>query len=230
MGSAAAELSTDTPVPSCPGWLVRDLVRHTGRVHRWAALVISESRIEPPAGIAEVIPEGWPTDDHLTDWFREGHERLVAALEDASPDLRCWTFMDAPSPRAFWARRQAHETAIHRVDAQLATGELSGFDPAFAADGIDELIMSFITRPGRSPSAPSDTTLGVVATDVKRRWTATFGPGKTYGRREAGTADCTVSGSAADLFPFLWNRTPLGDLRVEGDPEVLEQWRESSAF
>lgn len=32
----------------------------------------------------------------------------------------CWTFLDAPSPLAFWARRQAHETAIHRADAQLA--------------------------------------------------------------------------------------------------------------
>ena len=230
MGHIAAKLSPDARVPSCPGWLVRDLIRHTGRVHRWAGLVISESRTEPPSGLEEVVPRGWPSDDLLVDWFREGHGRLVATLEVAPPDLRCWTFMDAPSPRDFWARRQAHETSIHRVDAELVAGAPSGFDPAYAADGIDELLVSFITRPGRSPSARGDMTLGVVATDVGRRWTATFGPDGAYGGREAGRADCTVSGSAAELFPFVWNRTPLGDLRVEGDQAVLEQWRESSAF
>ena len=230
MGRIAAKLSPDAPVPSCPGWLVRDLLHHTGRVHRWAGLMISERRLEPPADDEEVIPQGWPSDDRLVDWFGKGHERLVAALEDAPPDLRCWTLMDAPSPRAFWARRQAHETSIHRVDAELAAGDLSGFDPVYAADGIDELLVWFLTRPGRSPSAPNHMTLGVVATDVDRRWVTTFGPDKACGRRGAGTADCTVSGPAAELFPFLWNRTPLGDLRVEGDPRVLEQWRESSAF
>ena len=43
-------------------------------------------------------------------------------------------------------------------------------------------------------------------------------------------ADCKVTGRASDLYPFLWSRTPLQDLQVEGDPTVLHQWRESSAF
>lgn len=230
MAEVVGRVGPDAPVPSCPDWLVRDLVRHTGWVHRWAGLMISEGRTEPPSNRQEVIPGGWPSDTGLAGWFREGHERVVAALESAPPDLQCWTIMDAPAPRDFWARRQAHETSIHRVDAELADGAVTGFDPELAADGIDELLVWFIGRPGRSPSASAEMTLGVFATDVDRGWTAVFGPETAHGRREPGNADCTVSGTASDLYPYLWSRTPLGNLQVEGDPAVLEQWRESSAF
>ena len=231
MGVVIAGLPPDAPVPSCPGWRVRKLVHHLGRVHRWAALMISEARAEPPSRLDEIIPEGWPSDDDLAGWFREGHLRLAAALEEAPADLRCWTLMEAPSPRDFWARRQAHETSIHRVDAELAAGmDPTGFDAAYAADGIDELLVSFIRRPGRSPSAPGEMTMGVEAVDASQSWTVSFGLGEARGRRGAGEADCTVSGAASDLFTFLWNRTPPRGLRVAGDWEVLVRWAESSRF
>ena len=38
-GEAAQSFVTD-PVPTCPQWSVRDLVEHTGGVHRWAATVV----------------------------------------------------------------------------------------------------------------------------------------------------------------------------------------------
>ena len=34
--------------------------------------------------------------------------------------MRCFAFLPAPSPLAFWARRQAHETGIHRADVESA--------------------------------------------------------------------------------------------------------------
>ena len=34
--AAGAGAGPDDPVPSCPEWTVRDLVRHLGGVHRWA--------------------------------------------------------------------------------------------------------------------------------------------------------------------------------------------------
>ncbi len=63
------------------------------------------------------------------------------------------TFLkDAPAPREFWARRQAHETTIHMVDAQSAllgrvpSTDEAGISSAFAADGLDELLRGFFTR------------------------------------------------------------------------------------
>ncbi len=94
--------------------------------------------------------EAWPAgDESLLDWFREGHAALVDALSRAPDDLSCWTFLAAPSPRAFWARRQAHETAIHRADAQSPTASMTPSDTDLAADGVDELLFRFMARPRR---------------------------------------------------------------------------------
>jgi hypothetical protein len=30
----------ETPIPTCPGWNMRQLLRHVGRAHRWAAEII----------------------------------------------------------------------------------------------------------------------------------------------------------------------------------------------
>jgi uncharacterized protein (TIGR03083 family) len=112
-------------------------------VHRWATRYVTE-------GLTERIPLGdEPEGDgaELVAWYREGHRALVKALTDADPALECFAFLPASSPLAFWARRQAHETAIHRVDAESALGaDHSPFEPAFAADGIDELLVRFHGR------------------------------------------------------------------------------------
>src|SRR5262249_47838143 len=107
-------------VPSCPGWAVRDLLRHTGYVHRWATGFVAEGLTRPVGASEEEILGQGPADAELPGWFREGHAALVRALGVAAPGLNCWAFLPAPSPLAFWARRQAHETAIHRVDAEQA--------------------------------------------------------------------------------------------------------------
>lgn len=231
MADTAAGLALDDPVPSCPGWKVRRLVSHMGRVHRMAALLVSEARQEFPSALAEVLPEGWPPDGELIGWLRDGCGRLAAALEAAPADLECVTFREGQPARDFWARRQAHETSIHRVDAELAAGvPVTGFDAEYAADGIDELLTMFILRPGRNPNAPRLMTLAVEASDAGRGWTAVIGQGKAASRRGAGKADCTVTGPASDLYTFLWNRTPAGGLGVEGDPDVLAHWADSASF
>ncbi len=156
LARAAGQAGPDAPVPACPGWRVRDLVRHTGSVHRWATGYVAGQRETPlPEPSEEEMIRSGPDGDHdLLGWFADGHERLVTALEHADPGMTCWTFLPSPSPLAFWARRQAHETAIHRVDAQLAAGVASpggpgspgDFAPGLAADGVDELVMGFGRR------------------------------------------------------------------------------------
>jgi uncharacterized protein (TIGR03083 family) len=229
LADAAAAAGPDAAVPSCPGWVVRDLVQHQGGVHRWAAGIVSVPRTEPwNADLIDVVGS-WPADADLIDWFTDGADTLVQVLSDADPGLACWTFLAAPSPLAMWARRQAHETAIHRVDAELAAGgQLTPPSAPFAADGIDELLRCFITRPGGKLRADPPVRLRVRCTDTAGDWLVRIGPGgvETSATEatatDTTTAGCTISGRAEDLYLALWNRPPATALTVEGDRAIMD--------
>ena len=225
---AAERAGMGAAVPSCPRWAVRDLLKHTGYVHRWATGFVAGGLGRPSGGEseAEILSQG-PGDAELPGWFREGHAALVHALSAAPPDLGCWAFLAAPSPLAFWARRQAHETAIHRVDAEQAAGRASAsaFEPAFAANGVDELIMGFLARNiGRGSWPGLDGSLAIHAADGPAGgadWLVTGGPGEPGVSRGPGPAGCDVTGPARDLYLTLWNRRPPDGLHVTGDPGIL---------
>jgi uncharacterized protein (TIGR03083 family) len=243
--AAAAECTPmGAAVPSCPGWAVRDLLKHTGYVHRWAAGFVTRGLARPEGGHSEpeVLGQG-PGDAELPGWFREGHAALVRALAEAPADLDCWAFLDAPSPLAFWARRQAHETAIHRADAERAAAAAepaaaagatagpargAGYEPAFAADGVDELLMGFLARNIRRGNWPGlDGSLAIHAGDGAAGaadWLVTGGAAAPAVLRGSGPADCEVSGPAAGLYLTLWHRRPPDGLRVTGDPGVLARF------
>ena len=228
LAAAAGRAGMGAAVPSCPGWAVRDLLKHTGYVHRWAAGIVAQRLARPTADASEeeILAQG-PGDAELPGWFREGHAALVRALSEAPPDLDCWAFLAAPSPLAFWARRQAHETAIHRVDAEQAAGRTSSsaVEPAFAADGVDELIMGFLARSIRRGSWPAlDAGLAIHTSDdtaASADWLVAGGAGEPGVSRGTGEAGCDVTGLARDLYLTLWNRRPPDGLQATGDPGIL---------
>lgn len=228
--AAAERAGTDAPVPTCPGWRVRDLLRHTGTVHRWATAFVAEGHTE------YLADEGEPDVDgaELLAWFAEGHQGLVAALEAAPHDLACWTFMPAASGSAFWARRQLHETTVHRVDAESARGgPYTPVGTARAIDGVDELLAGFHARPKSRVRTKDPRVLRVHANDVDAAWTVHLSAGPPRTVRDDGrgsAADCVLSGSAEALYLALWNRLPLSDVTVEGDPAVARLWTENSAI
>ena len=224
--AAAEAAGLDAQVPSCPDWAVRDLVRHQGGVHRWATGYVAGPRAEIwDVDLPDVVGS-WPADADLLDWFAVGHASLVEALNNADPSLACWTFLAAPSPLAMWARRQAHETTVHRVDAELAAGWQPAKMPAeFAADGVDELLTCFITRPGGTLRADPGKTLAVRCTDNAGNWLVNIGPDRvttSTGDDATTPANCHISGSASDLYLALWHRLPISALRIEGDAGVLD--------
>jgi uncharacterized protein (TIGR03083 family) len=229
LAAAAAASDPDGAVPSCPEWTVRDLIRHTGAVHRWASGFVADGRTEPSPGGLEEVVGSWPADDELVGWLAQGCTDLVTALAAAPDDLQCWTFLAAPSPRAMWARRQAHETAVHRVDAQLAAGApITACTPAFAADGIDELLVLFVPRRTSKLRADPPASLAVRCTDVDASWLLHMDPDGVTAMRTTSGGDpgpaCAVSGTAGDLYLALWNRAGAQDLTVEGDRAVLGQF------
>jgi len=236
LADAAERAGLDAAIPPCPAWQVKDLLRHTGYIHRWAAKHI----IDCPDTVLDGPPEedilrGGAADPDLLAWFRAGHAALVQTLSTADPGLVCATFMDAPSPLAFWARRQAHETAIHRGDADSASGLRPEYDPEFAADGIDELITGFGQRRKYRPSADQPGAMRVRATDTGHAWYVGAEDGRLRARREdsgpdpAAPAACTLTGAASGVYLFLWNRSDAAQagVTISGDAGFLELWQSS---
>jgi uncharacterized protein (TIGR03083 family) len=222
--AAAGDLSA--PVPTCPGWELRDLVRHIGGIHRWARQVISTPVSRPLAGDLEVIAGGWPADADLVSWAKTGHDELVDTLEQTSPDVAVWSFMPAPSPLAFWARRQAHETAMHRADAEATViGHIDPYPVDFALDGLDEMLYGFASRPRSQLRSDPPKTFHLHTTDGAGEWVATIGHEGTQVVSGHAKADCAVSGPASDLFLLVWNRRDTSGLQVFGDASVLDLWR-----
>jgi uncharacterized protein (TIGR03083 family) len=234
--AAARSAGTNAPVPSCPGWEVRDLLAHIGFVHSWAARYVAEGlteMVEEPDEAA--VLSAAPPDGSILSWVADGHAALVEVLSSAPADVQCWTFLPAPSPLAFWARRQAHETAVHRVDAEQAAGARSTpFDPAFAVDGTDEVLFGFFARPRRGGALDvSPGTIGLEATDAGSAWSVRLAPEGIETTRGVDESDLSVRGSASDLYLLLWNRLQWdshshGGLEVVGRQDLLSSWNDHS--
>lgn len=214
-------------VPGCPGWTLADLARHTGGVHRWATAALGTA----PDGSPGDEPAGPQDDDAVPAWFADGAQELVAALASTSPAAPCWTFAahEAPATASFWARRQVHETALHRWDAECAVagaGLAAAPDPAtwveedVAADGVAEVADVMAPRQvrlGRTSALP-----GALALESRT------------GRSLLGGADAPqpvaeLAGPAPALLLLLWGRTTLdrelasGRLALAGSREAAQQ-------
>ena len=139
-------------MPTCPDWTVLDLVAHQGMVHRWAAALLRGERPSDEE-VSAYDRAGRDSADPLA-WLVDGASALVDAISAAPEDVAAPVFLnDAPPARAFWARRQCHETTMHAVDALAASlgraprPDEVWIDPELAGDGIDELLGGFLTRP-----------------------------------------------------------------------------------
>lgn len=223
------------PVPTCPGWTVRDLVAHQGMVHRWAAeLLRGERPLDRDADALEA--EGRAAEDPL-EWLRDGAIELVEAITGAPDDVRAPVYLhDAPRPREFWARRQCHETTMHAVDALSAVFGRRP-DPAetwigaeLATDGIDEMLGGFVTRPVSRLRCDEDAVLVVAPDDVPDWWLVRIGPRPAVTERGTGPvpqlppADWELTGTAVELYLALWNRSVRPDLGPGWSERAAVTW------
>lgn len=207
--TAAAEVGPAQPIPTCPEWTVETLIAHLGRVYGWVpGLIEAQQQPELPEA-----PDGWAK---LLSWTDEALTELVRTLRVTDPGTAAWGFTQNATV-AFWARRMAHETAIHRLDAEHAaagnTEPLPGliFDPAFAADGIDELLAVLVPVPHPAKNTiPTDGTLLVHAADAGQAWQLTLTPGAAptcHPAQGAATeVDATMAGTADAVYRAIWGR------------------------
>jgi uncharacterized protein (TIGR03083 family) len=233
--SAAEQGDLDVAIAPCPGWNMRDLVRHLGMIHLWAAANVAfpESDWLDVSDLPDLVrywPEltgesgEYPDDAELVDWYRDTLANLVEVLKSAPADVAAFTFLPAPTPLTMWARRQASEIAIHRFDAEQARGITTHFDPPFATDMLDELLSGFAARPGRDIAVDGERVLHVQASDVDEHWYLTISPQGFETSRQGNDAELTVAGTAAELYLSMWNRTPDSTVQLIGDTSLMDLW------
>jgi uncharacterized protein (TIGR03083 family) len=218
-------------VPSCPGWTVADLTRHVGAVYLHKILAMREG-VEPdpwpPEGLAEEEPLA------LLD---RAYAELRQEFAAHQPEDRAFSWYTPDQTVGFWIRRMAHETVIHRIDAELGTGQpVAPVPDDLAVDGIDELLRVF--------AAYSVATWGDYFTDILAgspgrtytvradgaAWRVRTGPGRFAVEDGAGVgpADVAVSGPPAAVLRWVWNREGAGEpsaVTVEGEPAAVEELR-----
>lgn len=205
LASAAEAAGVDAEVPPCPGWQVRDLLRHTGMVHRWATGFVAE-------GYTEYHPDGGLPDldgAELLAWFRAGHRSLVDTLSAAPPDVECWHFLaGAVTARVLGAAPGARDDRAPDGRRGGARRVVGGTAPDFAADGIDELLRGFHGRRKSRVRSEEPRVLRVRATDADGAvWTVRLSQEPPAAERNGtGRADCELAGPAGQLYRALWNR------------------------
>ncbi|MEW6471738.1 MAG: maleylpyruvate isomerase family mycothiol-dependent enzyme [Actinomycetota bacterium] len=227
---AARTAGVDATVPTCPEWKVADLARHQGRVFRWMCQLLESRATEyvSPKGI-----EAEAQDEEPLAWLEAGAEQAFSVFGGADPETPVWNWLDGgPAPARFWYRRMAHETVIHRVDAEAAAGRPpTAVEPAeLASDGIDEYLAFLPIRVGRGGPIPLSGSYHFHTTDVPGEWVVAFDGGNVEIRREHAKADVAVRGPASDLELFLYNRRNSDGLEVFGDPAQMAAWGEVIRF
>lgn len=234
---AALATTSDTTVPTCPDWTADDLLWHLTGVQWFWGTIVARNIDDPQRLDHPQRPEGH---DATLAAFDAAHRALIDALgATAAVEPRwMWTADEALHTAGYITRRQAHEALIHRVDAELTAGTpVSPIDQALAADGVDEIVEVMYGRehPLLTFTPTEGRVVELVATDADRRWVLQLG-------REAGTVPdtgetiddpnfrlapkatplATISGSAADLDLWLWNRPTTGTLTRTGDSATLD--------
>lgn len=222
LAEAAGSAGLDTPVPSCPGWSVRDLVEHVAETYFHKVACMRD----------KAFPDPWPPprDDtpaltHLAD----AAAALLAELTSRDPGEFAATWWWDEQTVGFWGRRMAHESAIHRIDAQLAAGAVSAVDDALAVDGVDEILRLHLA--GDWSDDPVEglpgATLRVVSGE--HAWRVVMEPAAVVANVDKWPDEpvrAVVRGEPGALYLGLWGRGDDALPVVEGEQAVADHFRE----
>ena len=215
---AAVGAAPDAQVAACPEWTNTGLAEHVAMVWNFAMAQV-ESGDE--SGPQRPSPD---PDESMPDLL----DRTVATLGDGDPDAPAWNW--AGDLRAgWWCRRMAHETSVHRWDAQEAAETTGPIDADLAVDGIDELIevgLRSRSRGGGSIEYPEGS-LHLHRTDGDGdgdgEWLLTTVDGELVATFEHARGDAAARGTASDLLLYLWGRGRT-TLECFGDEALLDAW------
>ena len=161
-------------------------------------------------------------------WLDE-YTELLAALDAVDPELPAWNWAPQSKKAIFWHRRMAHETAVHRWDAQVSLARSEPVEAKLAADGVTEVIDTWLPAGRRRGSTDLSGVVSLTATDVGQTWYVRLrGEGIALLDTDTLFDDAhpseraTAAATASDLMLALWGRVPFDALDVAGEIRLLE--------
>ena len=238
---AVAQAGPDAAVLSCPdcpsnhptaaldrpdGCTVADLVAHvTGMLH-WVREVVPRGTTSPPqVPYAPISRPEWP--DAL-DALRRELTGTIETLEALESDFPAWNWAPQAKQAGFWHRRMAHEISVHRWDAEAAAGRPTAIETKLAADGISEVLDTWLPAGRRKGPTDLHGVVHLVAGDAGHEWFVRLrGAGvalldtSTILDTDDHHARAQATGSASDLLLALMGRQRTDRLVVTGDPRLV---------
>ena len=217
---AATAVELTVPVPTCPGWTMGDLVFHVAEVYLHKATVMRTGE----------WPEQWPPtgaeQEAELPLLGRGYAELIAEFSTRQPGDATPTWYDPDETVAFWIRRMAQETVIHRIDAELAASlPVTAVPGDLAVDGVDEVLKCFLgydvealdqLKGGHLADGSGQDTINVWAGQTA--WTIRPSP-RAVVIEDGASADPRVVVQAAPdpILRWLWGRAGDEVVRLTGE-------------
>ncbi len=225
---AAERSGFGAPVRSCPEWTMGDLLWHVSEVWTFWLYVV-DNDVTDRTALDDYHPAPRVADDLLVDWAAAAHTGLHSVLTSTPPETEVWTWTGANRDVWWVRRRMAHETAVHRWDAERVVGDPYDLPAEVAADGIDEFLQWFAPR-NRSVALGGSVHLHCTDPELQGmgEWMVhrLDGEGIEMDRTHA-KGDAAIRGRASDLLLWLWGRD-AGPVEILGDEDVARHLRNSS--
>jgi len=201
-------------VPTCPGWDVEDVVNHLtfGLAVAYPAAVATAPTTESERVFVDVgRPAVYPEGRAALDAFATHMPECLQVFRTLDPQAACWTYA-GPGTAAFWFRRAAIETTLHRMDVAEALD--AGATPLAndrAADAIMESLTFALPLAGSMVGTPD----GQLVVDC-----SCFDDPVSIG---TGSAEATLTGAPSDVLNALWGRD-RDRVTIAGDRDVSRAW------
>jgi uncharacterized protein (TIGR03083 family) len=227
---AVAQAGPEAAVPSCPDWTVADLVGHlTGLLH-WVREITPRGVTTHPEAAPLAPPR--PTWDDALDGLRRELTGTIETLEALEADFPAWNWAPQAKTAGFWHRRMAHEVSVHRWDAETAAGRAVPIETKLAADGVSEVLDSWLPAGRRKGPTDLHGVAHLTASDAGYEWFVRL-RGAGVALLDTGTILDTddhhpraeATGTASDLLLTLMGRRRTDRLVISGDPRLISALR-----
>ncbi|MBB2945833.1 uncharacterized protein (TIGR03083 family) [Actinoplanes lutulentus] len=227
---AVAETGPDVAIAACPGWTVADLADHLTGLLRWVRASVARGVTDRPAPRDEATER--PEWSEALDQLRRELTGTIETLEALDPDFPAWNWAPQPKRASFWDRRMAHEISVHRWDAETAAGRATPIETKLAADGVSEVLDTWLPAGRRQGPDDLHGVVHLVATDAAHEWFVRLrGPGIAL--LDTGTIldsddhhpRAKITGTASDLQLALMGRKRTDQLALTGDPRLVQALR-----